>query len=109
MGDTIKVLGQSNPSAASLTDAYEVPGGATAVISSITVANRSNVGTSFRISVAVAGVADSLEQYIYYDIFIPGNDTFIATIGPTLGAGDVVRVLATLATLSFNIFGTQIT
>jgi len=109
MADTIKTLAQSNPSAATLTDAYTVPGSTSAVISTIAIANRSATKTKFRISVAVAGAADSNEQYLYYDINIPGNDTFVATIGISLAATDVVRVYATLATLSFNIFGVEIT
>lgn len=109
MANTYKVLAQSNPSAATLTDAYTVPASTSAVISSLSVANRSATATSFRISVAVAGAADANPQYTHYDIAIGGNDTYIATLGMTLAATDKVRVYATLATLSFNIFGTEIT
>ena len=109
MAEAYKVLGQSNPSAATLTAAYTVPAATEAVVSTISVANRSSTATSFRVSVAVAGAADSNEQYLYYDIAIPGNDTFVATIGIALAATDVIRVYATLATLSFNVFGTEIT
>lgn len=105
--DTNKVLGQSAPSATTLTDAYTVPASTQATVSSITVCNRSSTATSFRVSVAIAGAADANAQYLYYDVPIGGNDTFIATIGITLGAADVVRVYATLATLSFNLFGVQ--
>ncbi len=48
------------------------------------------------------------EDYIYYDLPISGNDTFIATIGATLEAASLLRVYATLATLSFNTYGTEI-
>lgn len=109
MTDTLKVLAQSNPSAASLTDAYTVPAATQVSISSISVCNRSATATTFRISVAINGAVDTNAQYLYYDIPIPGNDTFVATIGITLDASDVVRVYATLATLSFNIFGVEIT
>lgn len=108
MAETLKVLAQSTPSAATLTDAYTVPGATSAVISSIVVANRSATATSFRISVAPNGAADANAQYLYYDVAIAGNDTFVATIGITLDAADVVRVYATLATLSFNIFGVEV-
>lgn len=107
--ETVKVLAQTNPSAATLTDSYTVPANTSTVVSSIVVANRSAVATSFRISVAPNGAADSNEQYLYYDIPIAGNDTFVATIGVTLDAADVIRVRATLATLSFNTFGVEIT
>ena len=109
MAEKYKVLGQKNPLAATLTDAYVVPVSTEAVISSIMVANRSNIKTKFRISVAVNGAASSNEQFIAFDVDITGNNMQEITIGMTLGAGDVVRVFATLATLSFNIFGTEIT
>ena len=102
-----KVLGQTDPLATTLTDSYTVPAVTSTTVSSITVANRSATATAFRVSIAVAGAADSNEQYIYYDIAIPGNDTFAATLGITLETTDVVRVYATLATLSFNIVGIE--
>jgi hypothetical protein len=107
MATTYKILGQSKPSATTLTAAYTVPALTTATVSTITVANQSATATSFRISVAVNGAADTPAQYLYYDIAISGNNTFATTIGITLGAGDVVRVYNTLATLSFNIFGVE--
>jgi len=107
MSDTYKTLAQSNPQAATLTDAYTVPGATSAVVSTITVANRSATGTAFRISVAIAAAADANEQYIAYDVAIGGNETISLTLGITLAATDKVRVYATLATLSFNIFGVE--
>ena len=104
---TPKVLGQSNPLAATLTPLYTVPGATTVTGTTILVCNRSATPTTFRISVAPAGAGDSLEQYLYYDVAIDGNDTFGATIGMTLNTTDVVRVYATLATLSFNLFGVE--
>lgn len=109
MPEARKVLGQSNPLAAALTVLYTVPAATEAVISTLNVANRSPVATSFRVSIAPAGAVDSLEQYQYYDIPIPGNDTFAATLGWTLAATDVVRVRALLATLSFSVFGVELT
>lgn len=107
MPDDYKVLGQSNPSAATLTDAYTVPASTQAIISTITVANRSSTATDFRISVAVAGAADSNEQYIAHTVPIGGNETISLTLGITVDTTDVIRVYATLATLSFNIFGVE--
>jgi hypothetical protein len=109
MSSTHKVLGQSNPSAATLTDAYTVPSVTEAIVSSVTVTNRSAAATSFRLSIAVAGAADSNEQYISYDVPIAGNETKSFTLGVTMATTDVFRVFATLATLSFNIFGVEIT
>lgn len=104
---TLKVLGQSAPSATTLTDLYTVPALTSAVCSSLVVCNRSATATSFRISVAKGGVADATNQYLYYDVTIAGNDTFIATIGMTLETTDTVRCYATLATLTFTLFGQE--
>ncbi len=109
MAEELKVLDQTAPSAATLTDGYTVPASTSVVISTIMVANRSATPTSFRVSVAIGGAGDSVEQYIYYDVVIKKNDTFAATLGITLAATDVVRVYATLATLSFSLFGSEIT
>jgi len=108
MADTYKVLGQSNPNATTLTDAYTVPASTSAVISTVMVANRSGTGTSFRLSLAPGGAADSDEHYVAYDVAIDGNQSIAFTVGITLATTDVVRVYATLATLSFNILGTQV-
>ena len=107
MAQTLKTLAQTAPSATTLTDSYTVPALTSTAVSSLVVCNRSATATSFRISIAVAGAVDSIEQYIYYDVAIGGNDTFIATIGLTLATTDVIRVYATLATLSFSFYGTE--
>jgi hypothetical protein len=107
MANTLKVLGQSAPGAASLTTLYTVPGATSTVCSSIVVCNRSATATSFRIAVRPAGAAISNEMYLYYDVVIAGNDTFVATIGLSLATTDVVSVYATLATLSFNLLGQE--
>ena len=107
--DATKILSQTKPTAASLTDSYTVPAATSAVISSIIVCNQSATATSFRISIAVAGLADTAKQYTHYDVPIGGNETYIATIGIGLQTTDVVRVYNTLATCSFIITGIEIT
>lgn len=106
MADTLKVLAQLTPSATTETDFYTAPSAAT--VSSIVVCNRGSSSTTFRISVAVAGAAANNKQYLYYDITIPANDTFIATIGLTLANTDVIRVYAGNSNLSFNAFGVEV-
>lgn len=109
MASTYKVLSQTKPTATTLTDSYTVPGATTAVVSTITICNQSATATTYRISVAVAGAADTAKQYIAYDVAISGNSAQTLTLGISLGAADVVRVYNTLATLSFNIFGVELT
>ena len=109
MADTYKVLGQSKPAATTLTAAYTVPASTSSLVSSITVANQSATATSYRLSVAIAGAVDTAAQYIAYDVAIAGNEVQSLTLGIGLATTDVVRVYNTLATLSFNIFGIEIT
>lgn len=102
-----RVLGQVAPSATTETLLYTT-GAASAVASSLIVCNRGGTQTSFRVSISQLGVATTNKDYIYYDLLIGGNDTFIATIGVTLTSGDVVRVYAGNGNLSFSLYGSQI-
>jgi hypothetical protein len=102
-------LGQVAPLAITETDLYTVPGATSSVASSIIVCNRGGTSTTFRVSVSVAGGATANKDFIYYDVVIPANDTFIATIGVTMAATDKMRVYAGNANLSFSLWGTQIT
>lgn len=92
-----------------LTDAYVVPTGASTLVSSVVVCNRSATDTTFRLTVAVAGAATADAQYNFYDVPMRGNETRAFTIGATLASTDVVRVYNTLATLSFNFYGVETT
>lgn len=109
MGQILKTLGQSAPVAATLTPLYTVPANTQASCSTLVVCNRGAAATTFRVSVAIAGAADAVQQYIYFDVPVGANDTFVATIGISLSPADVVRVYSTLATVSFSLFGVEIT
>jgi hypothetical protein len=105
---TPKVLGQFSITAPStLYDVYTVPALTRATISTIVVANRTGASVTFRVSIAVAGAADDVKQYLYYDIPIPANDTFAATIGATVGPADVVRCYGSSTGISVNLFGIE--
>jgi hypothetical protein len=109
MPTVYKVLGQSSPAATTETALYTVPALTSAIGSSIIIANRSTTVATFRVSIAVAGAVTSNKDYIYYDLPIGSNDTFIATIGITLATTDVVRVFASNTNLSFSLYGSEIT
>jgi hypothetical protein len=109
MADTLKVLGQLDPGATTLTDLYTVPASTSAMLSHLVVCNRSATPTTYRISVAVAGAADATKQYLFYDVPIGGNTSHTWHLGISLATTDKVRVYATLATLSFNLFGVEVT
>jgi hypothetical protein len=107
MAEVFKVLGQ--PGATTPTTLYTVPSSTSTTLSSIVICNRSATATSFRISVAVGGAVDANNQYLYYDQVIEGNSTFVAQVGITLATTDLIRVYTTLATVSFNAFGIEVT
>jgi hypothetical protein len=98
------VLGQLNPAAGELTALYTVPAATEASVTSLVVCNAGGAAT-FRVSVAVNGAGDELKQYIYRDTPLGGNTTFVAELGLSLSAGDVVRVRPGSASLIFNLFG----
>ena len=108
MATTYKVLGQSAPSATTNTDVYTVGAGKSAVISTITIANRAATAATYRIAIRIAGTTIANEDYITYDSTVNANDTIALTLGITLAATDVVTVYASTANLSFNLFGSEI-
>lgn len=107
MAVTKRILGQSSPSATTLTDLYTVASAKQTTVSSIAITNRSSTPTTFRLSAAPSGAADALSQYFAYDEPIAGTATIILTIGLTLAATDKLRVYTALANLTFSLFGQE--
>ena len=108
MAATYKVLGQVNPSATTATTAYTVPSATETVISTITVANIGPAPTYFRIAVRPNGATLENKHYVVYDASIAPQETQTLTLGITMDASDVVTVYAGTATLTFNLFGSEI-
>ena len=109
MANLYKILGQSSPSATTETDLYTVPALTSAVCSSLSICNRGATQTTFRVSISQSGAATTNKDYLYYDVTLAGNDTFIATIGVTLATTDKIRVYSGNSSLSFQVWGTEIT
>lgn len=112
MPTVYKVLGQSAPTGGIDTNIYTVPAATQVIISSITVCNRGTDDATFRVWVAINAAVTANAQYIYYDVPIAGNDTFIATVGITIDAADQVRVRGGGiggSNLTFQLFGSEIT
>lgn len=108
MPTTYKVLGQSAPSATTLTSLYTVPSATTAVISSIVIANRDSSAATYRIAVRPDGAAIANSQYIAYDVTVGASDSTVLTLGITMDAADVLSVYASTANLTFSAFGSEI-
>ena len=108
MAETVKKLGELFPAAGELTAIYTVPPNTRAVVSSIVVCNHDCWPTEFSISHAVGNAVDSASQYLYKDERLPPT-TFVATVGLTLSAGDVLRVRSLNGLTSFNVYGSELT
>jgi hypothetical protein len=102
-----KVLGQSNPSATTLTTLYTVPSAKEAVVSTISVANLTATAATFRLAVRPAGASITNAHYIGYDITVGASDSTLITVGLTLAATDVISVYASTANLAFSAFGDE--
>jgi len=107
MATTYKVLGQLNPAATTPTTLYTVPASTSTVVSTITICNQW-ANDSFRIAVRPAGATLDPKHYIAYNTAIPAYDSISLTIGMTLATTDVITVYAGTSTLSFNLFGSEI-
>jgi len=109
MAITYKVLGQSNPAANTNADLYTVPSSTSAVCSTIVICNQAASAATFRVAVRPAGAGIATAQYISYDTNVNANDSITMTIGITLATTDVVTVRANTTTVSFNLFGSELT
>jgi hypothetical protein len=107
MATTYKVLGQSNPTAASDSTLYTVPASTETVVSTITVANLGSTGT-FRVAVRPAGATIANQHYVVYDAILNANDSITLTLGITLEATDVITVRASNTSFAFQAFGSEI-
>jgi hypothetical protein len=109
MAIAYKILGQSNPVANTATTLYTVPANTSVVASTLNVCNQSSSSANFRLAVRPAGETLAAKHYIAYDTVIPALDIISLTIGMALATTDVVTVYASANTMSFNLFGSEIT
>jgi len=109
VADSLKVLGQVDTAATTVTTLYTVPDATVTTISSIVVANRTGSAITFRLSVHVGGASADDKQYLYYDKSVAANDSLTIVIGITLNQTDVLKVYASAVDMSFNVFGVETT
>jgi hypothetical protein len=108
MPTVYKTLGQAAPAATTSTDLYTVPAATSAIVSTVTIANRAATSATFRISQSLAGATIANKDYLIYDTTIPANSFITLTLGITMATTDKLRVYASSADLSFNAFGTEL-
>lgn len=108
MPTVYKVLAQSNPTVTTNTNIYTVPSATSAVLSTITICNQTTSQQSYRIAIRPAGATLASQHYIAYDVPIQASDTTALTLGITLAATDVVTIYASSGSMSFSLFGSEI-
>jgi hypothetical protein len=109
MAATYKVLGQLAPSATTESTLYTVTTGKSAVVSTLVICNQAAVSATYRIAVRPAADATTVtKHWIVYGATVAASDSTALTMGITLASGDVIRVWASSATLSFSAFGSEI-
>lgn len=104
-----KVLGQVIPAAATLTTLYTVPAATSTIVSTLVVCNQTAADAFFRIAIRPSGASIATSQYIVYNASIAAYDSVFITVGITLLATDVVSVRSADGSVSFNLFGVEIT
>lgn len=109
MANTIKVLGQVNPSAQTVTTLYTVPAATSTIVSTLNICNLDVSAGTFKVAVRPAGATLENKHYICFNTALPAYDSISLTLGLTLGNTDVVTVNASSALLSFSLFGSEIT
>ena len=108
MNETIKLLGQSKPTATTNTTLYTVPALTRTVISTLTICETGGAIATFRVHLVSSGGSASTSNAIYYGLSMAANDTFAATFGITLGPADSIVVYASTTNLCFQVFGSEI-
>jgi hypothetical protein len=109
MATVYKVLAQAAPAATTESTLYTVPAGTSAVVSTIAIANQAGTSGTYRIVVRPSADASTTQKhYIVYGATVGANDSIMLTLGITLAAGDLIRVYASTANMSFNAFGSEL-
>jgi hypothetical protein len=108
MAKSYKIIAQASPVATTDTTLYTVPGNTELVISSMTICNRGSSDATYRIAMRPNGETLADKHYIAYESTVLANDTVALSIGLTTDSSDVITVYASTASVSFGVFGSEI-
>jgi hypothetical protein len=115
MATAYKILGQTLPTANTLSNVYVVPTSTSAVVSTITICNQSSANANVDIIIRPINEALANKHYFIKGVTIPRADTMILSPGVTLNASVIMAVNnavvtgETAANVSFNVFGIELT
>lgn len=85
--------------------AFTVPNNAKARIQGMTFCNRVTTVSSFRLSFSKLGAPTSTKDFIYYDLPMTGNNTFLSELQFSMDATDVLRVYSATGNVSMTVYG----
>lgn len=108
--ESVKVLGQVYPVAATVTDLYTVPTSRSTVTTLLTACNQSTstTPTKVRVKVLPSGGTNDQRTFLAYDVPVGANSTIEFNWRLTLAAGDKVQVQVDTQNVSFNLFGQEV-
>lgn len=109
MAVNYKVLGQQAPAATTDVTLYNCPAATQAIVSTLTVCNRSATPATFRVAVRPDGATLANQHYLVFDANLSGGETKAFTLGITMDENDVLTVRGSTANLSFSAFGSEVT
>jgi hypothetical protein len=109
MATTYKILGQSIPAATTNTTLYTVPGATTAIASTLQICNQAATAGSFSVAARPLGATLTTAHYLLYNTAIAANDAISLTIGMCLSATDIVTISSSSGSISFTLFGSELT
>ena len=108
MALTEKRLGATTVVASTDTSLYTVPADTTAIVNTIQVCNRGGTNRTFRVAWvdgAIGVVAN--EDYLYYGVTVPANDSICLRLGLTMETADSILVWADHADVNFVAAGVE--
>ena len=115
MPTAYKILGQTLPTANTLSNVYVVPTSTSAIISTISICNQSSANANIDIMIRPINETLANKHYLIKGVTVPRADTMILSPGVTLNASVIVAVNnavvtgETAANVSFNVFGVELT
>ena len=118
MAQALKNLGSYAGTLTTGISIYKVPASTSTTVSSLVICNNSGASATFRVWWAASGSAAGTTgitapaattgSYLYFDVQIDANSTFIATIGITMATLDTLVVSSSTTSMSFNLYGVEV-
>lgn len=110
MSQLHKLLGRSNPAAATPTTLYTAPSSTTTLVSSLHICNTDvNNSDSVQIMFVPSGGSAGVSNAIIFNLVIPPGNPFIMNTVPVLMTGDFISVRSANGTTCFTASGVEIT